>query len=49
MPKLINRLPQLVHYYVPPHQSFNHIDFVVARDVVKLAFNEIVKIMKQYD
>lgn len=45
----MKRLPPLVNYYEVPHKEFTHMDFVIARDVKKLVYNEIVRVMKMYD
>lgn len=43
---LANILPNVVKIHLVPHQTFNHIDFVLGIDAPKLVYAELLKQMK---
>lgn len=44
--KLVKVLPNVVKKYVIPHKKFNHTDFIWGKDVTRLLYDIIIKIMK---
>lgn len=46
---LKSKLNQEPYYYLVPHRGWNHGDFLIANDVVKLLYNEVLRIMSKYE
>lgn len=46
--RLYTRLTQRIGIYEVPLPSFNHVDFLFAKDVVKLVYNNLTATLKQY-
>lgn len=49
MQTLIDHLPNVVEEYEVPFATFNHIDFLFAKDAKTLLYNDIVAIIKNYN
>ncbi|RZB77476.1 Abhydro lipase domain containing protein, partial [Asbolus verrucosus] len=45
---IISKLPNVVNDYLVPLDLFNHIDFIFAKDVVDLLYNELMAVMQKY-
>lgn len=43
--RLVNELPRQPIFYKVPYKKFNHLDFLVARDVRKLVYDEVINIL----
>ncbi|KAJ8707871.1 hypothetical protein PYW07_011548 [Mythimna separata] len=40
--RLVNRLPNVVGFYKVPLKQFNHVDFILAKDVKELLYNKVL-------
>ncbi|XP_013194284.1 lipase 3-like [Amyelois transitella] len=46
--KLIARLPNVVEVYNVPYPQFTHMDFILAKDLRKLAYPKVLEVLKKY-
>lgn len=47
--KLYSKLPNTIDFYQIPDPTFNHLDFVVAKNARELLYNRIFEVMKKME
>ncbi|XP_044255174.1 lipase 3-like [Tribolium madens] len=45
---VVKKLGNVVNDYLVPYDLFDHLDFIFAKDVVKLVYVELIKVMQNY-
>lgn len=45
---LVEKLPNLVHQHVVEDEEFTHLDFGIAVNAVKLIYEKVLDVMKEY-
>lgn len=46
--QLASELPNLAKLYLVPNDYFNHVDFLFAKDLDELVYNDVVKLLTEY-
>ncbi|RZB39132.1 hypothetical protein BDFB_012824 [Asbolus verrucosus] len=45
---LISMVPNVANDYLVPYELFRHVDFIFAKDIIELVYNELMSVMEKY-